>query len=351
MALSENPTIGFVGTGIMGAPIAGHIMDAGYPLVVFSRTAEKAQPLVDRGATWADSPAAVVRQADVVFTMVGYPTDVEDVYLAGDGLLANARPGSWLIDLTTSSPQLAREIHDAAAVGNVHAFDCPVTGGEAGAIAGELTLIAGISEADAAPVRRILESFSSRIFFFDQPGAGQTAKLCNQVSFANAMVGMAESIALAEQAGIDVERMLEMVSGGMGSSRAISDLGPKVVDGDWAPGFFSEYLYKDLGLALVEAQDAELRLPGSEIAFALYEMVCRTGGARLGGQAIALCYQDEASGVAAGLDWGMLEPQHDEGGCCGHHHGDGECCGHHHDDDECCGHHHGDGECCGHHHH
>ena len=342
MPSSDNLTVGLIGTGIMGAPIAGHIMDAGYPLVVSTRTKERAQALMDRGARWADSPAEVARQADVILTMVSHPTDVEDVYLAGDGLLANARRGSWLIDLTTSSPRLAREIHDAAAVSDVHAFDCPVTGGEAGAVAGTLTLIAGISEAEAAPVRPILESFSSRIFFFDRAGAGQTAKLCNQVSFACSMVGMAESMALAEQSGIDVGRMLEMVSTGMGSSRAITDLAPKVLDGDWAPGFYAEYLLKDLGLALAEGQDAELELPGCETAFALYDMLCRTGGAKLGGQAIALCYQDEAASVAAGLDWGLLDPDQDDECCHGHHHGDGECCH---------GHHHGDGGCCGRYHH
>lgn len=326
--MSDKLTVGFVGTGIMGAPIAGHLMDAGFPLVVNSRTREKAQPLIDRGAAWADTPGEVAQAADVILTMVGYPTDVEDVYLAGNGLLANARKGSWLIDLTTSSPRLAREIHDAAAVADVHAFDCPVTGGQAGAVAGTLTLIAGIAQEEAVPVLPVLEAFSSRIFYFGQPGAGQVAKLCNQVSFACAMVGMAESMALAEQEGIDVRRMLEMVSSGMGSSRAITDLAPKVLDGDWAPGFFSEYLRKDLGLALEEGEDAELQLPGSETAFALYDMVCRTGGGKLGGQAIALCYQDEAASVAAGLDWGELEPQEDDG--CGHHHGDGERCHRHH---------------------
>lgn len=336
---SKNLTVGLIGTGIMGAPIAGHIMDAGFPLVVFSRTREKAQGLVDRGATWADGPAEVARKADVVLTMVGYPTDVEEVYLASDGLLANARPGMWLIDLTTSSPQLAREIHEVAAMGDVHAFDCPVTGGQGGAIAGTLTLIAGITRQEAEPVLPVLEAFSSRIFYFDRSGAGQTAKLCNQVSLANAMVGMAESMAIAEQSGIDVGLMLEMVSGGMGSSRALTDLGPKALDGDWAPGFLSEHFLKDLGLALVEGEDMELQLPGAETAFGLYDMICRTGGSKLGTQAIALCYQDEAASVAAGLDWGMLGADEDDDECCGHHH-DGECCGHHHHDGECCGRHH-----------
>lgn len=335
-------TIGFVGTGIMGAPIAGHLMDAGFPLVVSTRTPGKAQALLDRGATWADTPGDVAERADVVLTMVGYPTDVEDVYLSSEGLLAHSRKGMWLIDLTTSSPRLAREIHDAAAVGDIHAFDCPVTGGQAGAVAGTLTLIAGITAEEAKPVLPVLEAFSSRIFYFGRAGAGQTAKLCNQVSLAGAMVGMAESMAIAEQSGIDVRTMLEMVSGGMGSSRAITDLAPKALDGDWAPGFLSEHFLKDLGLALAEGEDAELQLPGTETAFGLYDMICRTGGSKLGTQAIALCYQEEAANVAAGLDWSLLEEPEDddEGCCCGHHHEDGECCGHHHEGGECCHHHH-----------
>ena len=195
--------VGLVGCGIMGAPIGGHIMDAGFELAVFTRTRAKAEALLSRGASWAESPAELAASCDAVLTMVGYPTDVEEVYLAGDGLLAAARPGMWLIDLTTSSPDLARDIHDAAEAGGVHAFDCPVTGGQSGAVAGTLTLIAGAPEADVDAVRPLLESFSSRIVCFGQAGAGQLAKLCNQVSLAGSMLGMAEAIALAEQGGID----------------------------------------------------------------------------------------------------------------------------------------------------
>ena len=352
MATNDKPKVAFIGTGIMGAPIAGHILDAGYDLTVYNRTKEKADGLVARGAHYATTPAEAAADADVIFTMVGYPSDVEEVYLAGDGLLRAAKKGAWLIDLTTSSPQLARDIHDAAEVEDKHAFDCPVTGGESGAIDGTLTLIAGISEADATPVADVLASFSSKVFYFDHAGAGQTAKLCNQVSLAGCMVGMADALALAEQGGLDASRMLEMVGSGMGGSRALSSLGPKALEGDYKPGFLVEHFRKDLGLAIEQSEDLEITLPGAETAYTLYDMLTQIGGARLGTQAIRLLYCEQADAVAAGLDWDKLDLSAFEGeeGCgCGHDHEGHECCGGHGHDGDCgCGHDHdGDHECCG----
>lgn len=344
--------VAFIGTGIMGAPIAGHILDAGYGLTVFNRTRQKADDLVSKGAVWADTPAEAASGADVIFTMVGYPSDVEDVYLSGDGILRAAKKGATLIDLTTSSPQLARDIHDAAEVDDKHAFDCPVTGGEGGAIAGTLTLMAGGTEADIAFARPLLETFSSKIFCFGGAGKGQTAKLCNQVSLASCMVGMADALALAKQGGLDQKQVLEMVSGGMGASRAWTDLGPKAADGDWKPGFLCEHMRKDIGLALQQSEDLEITLPGAENAFVLYDMLCQIGGTRMGTQAIELLYEEQESATAAGLDWSLLDLEGEESDddCgCGHDHGDGCGCDH----DDCgCGHDHdGDGCGCGHDHH
>ena len=198
--------VAVIGTGIMGAPIAAHLLDAGFDVTVHNRTREKAEVLLARGAHWADTPAEAAAQADVVLTMVGYPTDVEDVYLSTEGLIRSAKKGTWLIDLTTSSPQLARDIHDAAEVEDKHAFDCPVTGGEQGAIDGTLTLIIGATEDQVAPVLPVLEAFSARRFYFDQPGGGQAAKLCNQVSLASCMVGYADARALARPCGLETAR-------------------------------------------------------------------------------------------------------------------------------------------------
>jgi 3-hydroxyisobutyrate dehydrogenase len=340
---SSNTKVAFIGCGIMGAPIAAHILDAGFDLTVNNRTPSKADGLVSRGAKWADTPAAAADGADVILTMLGYPTDVEDVYLSTDGLLRAAKKGAWLVDLTTSSPQLARDIHDAAEVEDKHAVDIPVTGGQAGAIRGDLTLIAGATEDALAPIRPVLDTFAGRYFFFDEAGHGQTAKLCNQVSLASCMVGMADALALAEQGGVDAHTMLEMVGSGMGSSRALTELGPKVLDGDWKPGFLSEHMRKDISLALAQSEETDTTLPGAENAFVLYDMLCQIGGSRLGTQAISLLYAEEPAAVAAGLDWSQLDmgdAEEDEDGCgCGHDHGDG----HGHGDGCGCGHDHGEG--------
>ena len=313
MVLSNDCRIAFIGTGIMGAPIAGHLLDAGYRLTIYNRTREKADGLVARGAVWADSPAAAAREADVVFTMLGYPSDVEDVYLATDGLLRATKKGAWLIDLTTSSPQLARDIHDAAEIYDKHAFDCPVTGGEQGAIDGTLTLIAGISEKDAKPVLPLLQTFSSQIYWFEQAGAGQTAKLCNQISLAASLAGAAEMLAVAEQSGISPELVAKMVGEGMGGSAQLSRVASRALEGDYGPGFLAEHLRKDLMLALETAENLELTLPETETSFNLVDMLCQAGGSRKGTQAITLLYTDEATSTAAGLDWSLVkaEPRDD----------------------------------------
>lgn len=301
------PRVAFIGTGIMGAPIAGHILDAGFPLTVYNRTKEKADALVERGAAWASSPAEAVAQADVVFTMVGYPSEVEELYLAGSGLLAKAKPGAVLVDLTTSSPELARDIARAAADLGLTAFDCPVTGGEAGAAAGTLTLIAGATEHEVEPVRAVLETFGAKLFCFGGPGLGQAAKLCNQVALAASMVGMADSLALAQQSGLDVAKARELILSGTGASGAMEQLGPKVLDGDWKPGFMVKHFVKDLKLALDLAEDGDLALPGADTALGLYDTLDSIGGASLGTQAIALLYEEEGDSVAAGLDWSRFQ--------------------------------------------
>ena len=326
----ENPSVAFIGTGIMGAPIAAHILDAGYPLTVFNRTKEKAEGLLAKGAVWADSAADAVRDADVVFTMVGFPQDVEELYLSGDGLLTASKPGAYLIDLTTSSPELARDIAEAAEVSDRHAFDCPVTGGDTGAIAGTLTGIAGATENDLEPVRAIIETFTARIYCFGGAGKGQAAKLANQVALASSMVGMADALAFAQQTGLDLGQTREMILTGTGRSGALERLAPKSLEGDWKPGFKVRHFLKDIKLALQVAEDREIALPGTDTAFTLYDMLDAIGGAELGTQAITLLYQEEADAVAAGLDWSLYQaPNAEDRECgCGRHHGDPDhgCC-------------------------
>ncbi|MDO4798389.1 MAG: NAD(P)-dependent oxidoreductase [Coriobacteriales bacterium] len=317
--------VAFVGTGIMGSAIAGHLLDAGYSVTVHTRTKEKAAGLLSRGARWADTVAQAAERADVVFTMVGYPEEVEEVYLSTNGLIRTCKKGAWMVDLTTSAPQLARDIHDAAEVMDKHAVDCPVTGGEAGARQGTLTLMLGCAQRAAEPIVPLLQTFSSRILYFDVAGNGQVAKLCNQVALAANMVGYAEAFAIAEQAGIEAGRIRDLVQGGTGASAAMEQLAPLSLEGDYRPGFMSEHLRKDLGLALELADELGLNLPGTDGAAALVDLLCRVGGSRLGTQALTLLYQDEASGIAAGLDWSAAagEDDHEHECACGEH-----CCGH-----------------------
>ena len=303
MAKGRKLSVAFIGTGIMGAPIAGHILDAGYPLTVFNRTKEKADALVARGAVWADSASDAARTADVVFTMVGYPSDVEELYLTTDGLLTCTKPGAMLIDLTTSSPELARDIYGAAEAYDKHAFDCPVTGGQQGAIDGTLTAIAGATEEYIAPVREVLDTFTSKIFCFDEAGKGQAAKLANQVALAGSMVGMADSLAFAEQNDLDMDLVRSMILSGTGASGAMETLAPKSLKGDYKPGFQVQHFLKDLGLALQDAEDKGLSLPGTDTAFMLYDTLKEIGGGSMGTQAITLLYEEEGIAEANGLDW------------------------------------------------
>ena len=319
--------VGFVGTGIMGGAIAGHILDAGYTLTVHTRTKERADSLIARGATWAQTPSEVAEDADVVFTMVGFPEDVEDVYLGEAGILQAARKGAWLVDLTTSSPRLARDIHDAAEVMGKHAVDCPVTGGEEGARAGTLTVMLGCTEREAVHLAPLLGSFSGRMLYFDQPGGGQIAKLCNQVSLAACMAGYAEALALARESRLNVRSVRELILSGTGTSGAMECLAPLSLEGDYAPRFKSEHLRKDLSLALEQAAEVGLNLPETDTALSLFDLLCRVGGSPLGTQAVSLLYDNEEAGAAAGLDWSKTEQ--DEGCCDCDGSCDGNCtCGH-----------------------
>ena len=249
-------------------------------------------------------------EIDCVVVHIEDPQDEKALNIA-----LNKAVGEWepkaladlLSDLQLSGYDVGATGFDAAEIDDKHAFDCPVTGGQKGAQEGTLTLIAGISEKDAAPVRALLDAFSSQIYWFEQPGAGQLAKLCNQVSLAASLAGAAELIALAEQAGISPKLVSQMVGAGMGGSAQLSRVMPAALEGDYKPGFLAEHLRKDLRLALEAADDLQLTLPATETSLNLVDMLCQVGGERLGTQAVALLYADEATGVAAGLDWGKLD--------------------------------------------
>lgn len=330
MNITSSDTIAFIGLGIMGAPIATHMLEAGYTLQVYTRTKSKAEPVLAKGAIWKDSIKDAVAGAKVVFTMLGYPEEIEEAYLSSEGILAHAAKGAYLVDLTTSDPQLAKDIHDAAEIQDLHAFDCPVTGGEEGAIAGTLVAILGADETYAASVLPLIKTFSSKQVYCGGAGKGQIAKLCNQLSLAAAMVGYADALALAQTAGLDLNQVQDLLSHGMGQSAALDKLAPKSIAGDFKPGFMVEHLRKDIGLALATAENYDLSLPGAETSYFLYDVLAEIGGARMGTQAITLLYADRDDKVAAGLNWDKLEEAADEDAHDHAHDHDHEHHHHHH---------------------
>lgn len=247
--MAELKKIGFIGTGIMGAAMAGHLMDAGYELTVYNRTKEKAEGLLARGAKWAESAGACAKNQDVVITIVGYPKDVESCYLGADGILANAKPGAYLVDMTTSAPALAIRIYEAAKQAGMHAMDAPVTGGDIGAKAGTLTILCGGEEADFNALLPVFEAMGKNIVYEGKAGNGQHVKMCNQIAISGALAGACEAISYARAAGLDEEKMLATIATGAAGSFQLSNVAKKGMEGDFAPGFLLKHFVKDMGLA------------------------------------------------------------------------------------------------------
>ena len=294
-------TVAFIGTGVMGHSMAGHLLDAGADVVVFNRTREKAEPLLARGARWADSAGETAAAAEVTITMVGFPADVEEVYLAPGGVLDRAAPGSVLIDMTTSSPALARRIAVAAANRGCTALDAPVSGGDVGARNATLTIMVG-GDADAfSAVEPLLRVMGSNVILQGGPGAGQHTKLANQVAIAGSMLATVESLAYARSAGLDPRRVLESIGAGSAASWSLTNLAPRILDGDFAPGFFVKHFVKDMRLALESAEELGRQLPGLRCAKRLYDMLVDEGGSELGTQALWLLYASADERHAAGL--------------------------------------------------
>ena len=258
--LPELRKIGFIGTGIMGAAMAAHLMEAGFEVSVYNRTKEKAEELLRRGAAWCDSPAACAEGKDAVITIVGYPKDVEEVYFGEKGILEHARKGAYLIDMTTSSPELAVRIHEAAAERGLHALDAPVTGGDTGAKVGTLTILCGGEEKDFYAVRPLFEAMGKTIAYTGKAGNGQHTKMCNQIAIAGALSGACEAIAYAKAAGLDTEKMLETIATGAAGSFQLSNVAKKGMEGDFAPGFMMKHFVKDMNLADEAAKENGLRL-------------------------------------------------------------------------------------------
>lgn len=294
----DRTRLGWIGLGVMGSSMCGRLMDAGYRVTVHNRTRSKADPLVARGAVWADSPHDVAAQSDVVFSIVGYPADVRDVTLGTRGALAGLRAGGVLVDMTTSQPALAEEIAATANERGVAAVDAPVSGGDVGARNGTLSIMIG---GDAAIVERLTpcwQAMGSKWVWQGPPGAGQHTKMVNQILITGNMVGVSQALLYARRAGLDLDKVLEAVASGAAGSWSLSNLGPRMIRGDYAPGFYVEHFLKDMAISLEEARRMGLKLPGVELAERLYQELSRLGHARSGTQALIL----ELANLS-GVDW------------------------------------------------
>ncbi len=283
--------IGWIGTGVMGVSMCGHVLEEGHQVSVFNRTRAKAQALLDRGARWADSPRAVAEASDVVFTMVGFPPDVREVYFSDRGVLAGVRRGSTVVDMTTTEPTLAREIAEAARARGVHAVDAPVSGGDVGARNRTLSIMVG-GEADAvAAVQPLFQILGKNIVHQGGPGAGQHAKMCNQIVIAGTMIGVCESLLYGRRAGLDLGTMLGSIRSGAAGCWTLENLAPRILKGNFEPGFIVEHFIKDMGIALDEARRMNLSLPGLALVHQLYLAVQAQGFGRKGTHALMLALE------------------------------------------------------------
>jgi 3-hydroxyisobutyrate dehydrogenase len=278
--------------------MCNHLVGRGFATTVFSRTREKAQAILARGASWADSPQAVAAAADVTFVMVGFPDQVREVVLGHGGVLAGARPGSVIVDMSTSAPEQAREIDRAAKARGLHAIDAPVSGGDVGAREATLSIMIGGEE----PVVRALEPCWSAMgktwVYQGAAGAGQHTKMVNQILIASGMIGVCEALLYGLRAGLDLDKVMESVSSGAAGSWSLSNYGPRILDGNFEPGFFVEHFIKDMAIAIEESRRMELALPGLALAEQLYRAVAAQGGARRGTHALML-----ALARLSGIEW------------------------------------------------
>ena len=291
MALEFAPgktRIGWIGTGVMGSSMCGHLMAAGYSATIFNRSAEKTRSLVEKGANLADSPQAVAAASDVIFTIVGYPQDVREVTLGTNGTLAGARPGAVLVDMTTSEPALAIEIDQAAKAKQVHAVDAPVSGGDIGAREARLSIMIGGEKSTVDALRPLFEVMGKTIVHQGPAGAGQHTKMVNQVLIASNMIGVCEGLLYGYKAGLDLNVVLQSVGSGAAGSWSLNNLGPRMIAGNFEPGFFVEHFLKDMGIALAETRRMKLCLPGLALAEQLYRAVAAQGYERKGTHALML---------------------------------------------------------------
>jgi 3-hydroxyisobutyrate dehydrogenase len=286
--------IGWIGTGVMGRWMCQHLMTKGYKATVYNRSKAKAQPLIDVGAAWAPTPKQVAEKSDIVFAIVGFPKDVREVFLGAEGALAGAKAGTILVDMTTSEPSLAREIYDAAKAKGVHSVDAPVSGGDVGAKNAALSIMCGGDAEAVEAVKPCFECMGKTVIHQGGPGAGQHTKMVNQILIAANMVGVCEALLYAYKAGLDAKTVLQSVGVGAAGSWSLNNLGPRIIDRNFEPGFFVEHFIKDMGIALDEAKKMGLVLPGLALANQLYLAVQAQGYGRKGTHALMLALESLA---------------------------------------------------------
>jgi 3-hydroxyisobutyrate dehydrogenase len=291
--------LGWIGTGVMGVSMCGHLIDKGFAMTIYNRSrGARAEALLAKGARWADTPKAVAEASDVVFTIVGYPSDVRSVTLGADGTLAGAKPGAVLVDMTTSEPNLAVEIAAEAKAKGVHSVDAPVSGGDIGAREARLSIMIGGEKEVVDALTPCWEAMGKTIIHQGGPGAGQHTKMANQILIATNMIGVCESLLYGYKAGLDLTTMLQSVSPGAAGSWSLSNLGPRIIANNFDPGFYVEHFIKDMGIALAEARRMGLALPGLALAQQLYLAVAAQGHSRDGTHALQL-----ALASLSGIDW------------------------------------------------
>ena len=271
--------------------MCGHLLDAGYDIALTTRTRAKAEVLLERGAAWADSPATVAERSDVVFTMVGYPSEVEEVLVGDAGVVSHIASGSVVVDMTSSRPSLAVTIAETAARRGVDVLDAPVSGGDVGARAGTLSIMVGGEPEVFDAVRPCFDVMGKTVVLQGPAGSGQHTKLVNQTLVAGNIVAVCEAVLYARRAGLDVERVLESVSSGAAASWALSNLAPRILAGDYAPGFFVDHFVKDMGIALDEAARMQIAVPGLALAHQLYVALQAQGHGRDGTQSLILALE------------------------------------------------------------
>lgn len=289
---TSRANVGWIGTGIMGAAMCRRIMDRGYNTYVHNRSKHKAEELIKNGATWCHSPAEVVNSSDVVFTMVGFPSDVREVYFGKKGIFKALGTGKFLVDMTTTEPSLAVEIYSKAKKLGSYSVDAPVSGGDVGAQSGRLSIMVGGDEESVDCVMSILSLLGHQIVYEGRAGMGQHAKMCNQITVAGIMIGICEALLYCYKSGLSQEKMIKTVCAGAASNWLMENLGPRIIKGDYNPGFFVEHFIKDLGIAIREAEKFNISLPGLELAKQLYEKAEQIGHGRSGTQALYLALSE-----------------------------------------------------------